>query len=123
MGIPREKIRTLKIVLHYQIEGAFMQGIGYFVIEGVETEDGRELADRTWGYKVPMIDTIPKRFHVELFNSPTLQHHVLSSKGTMPLVGVSFFLSYNPSHIFSTANSCHDELSSHYDFVKNCHFG
>ena len=50
--------------------------------EGVETDkDGRELADGTWTYKIPTVDTITKRFHVELFNSPALRERVLSSKG------------------------------------------
>lgn len=68
-----------------QIEGAFVQGLGFYVTEGVETEDGRELADGTWGYKIPTVDTIPQRFHVELFNSPALQERVLSSKGKIEL--------------------------------------
>lgn len=64
-----------------QIEGAFVQGIGFYVTEGVElSKDGRELDDGTWGYKVPTVDTIQKRFHVELFNSATLQDRILSSK-------------------------------------------
>ena len=72
-----------------QIEGAFVQGIGFFVTEGVEMEDGKELAEGTWDYKVPTIDIIPKHFLVELFNSPALQERVLSSKGTklmMPVI-------------------------------------
>lgn len=77
-------------MLNFQIEGAFVQGIGFFVTEGVETENGRELADGTWGYKVPTIDTIPKRLHVELFNSPALQERVLSSKGKMPMACVRY---------------------------------
>ena len=59
-----------------------MQGIGFFMTEGVEIDkDGRESADGTWTYKIPTVDTINKRFHVELFNSPALQERVLSSKG------------------------------------------
>lgn len=61
-----------------------MQGIGFYVTEGVElTKDGREVADGTWGYKVPTVDTIQKRFHVELYNSVTLQDRILSSKGKL----------------------------------------
>ncbi|KAG0562492.1 hypothetical protein KC19_9G150900 [Ceratodon purpureus] len=66
-----------------QIEGAFVQGIGFFMTEGVEIDkDGRESADGTWTYKIPTVDTINKRFHVELFNSPALQERVLSSKAS-----------------------------------------
>jgi xanthine dehydrogenase molybdopterin-binding subunit B len=94
-------------VFDLQIEGAFVQGLGFFVTEGVETEDGRELADGTWDYKVPTVDTISKRFHVELFNSPALQERVLSSKGKMPLVCVrsSFRMIRSETCIFYTANS------------------
>lgn len=64
-----------------QVEGAFVQGIGYFVTEGVQlTEDGKEMAEGTWDYKVPTVDTIMKRFHVELYNSATLKDRILSSK-------------------------------------------
>lgn len=58
-----------------------MQGIGFFVTEGVQlTEDGKEMAEGTWDYKVPTVDTIMKRFHVELYNSATLKDRILSSK-------------------------------------------
>lgn len=58
-----------------------MQGIGFFVTEGVQlTEDGKEMAEGTWDYKVPTVDTITKRLNVELYNSATLRDRILSSK-------------------------------------------
>ncbi|KAE9614921.1 putative aldehyde oxidase [Lupinus albus] len=72
-----------------QIEGAFVQGLGFFMLEEYETNgDGLVLADGTWNYKIPTIDTIPQQFNVQIINSGHHQHRVLSSKasGEPPLV-------------------------------------
>ncbi|XP_061338175.1 abscisic-aldehyde oxidase-like isoform X2 [Gastrolobium bilobum] len=72
-----------------QIEGAFVQGLGFFMLEEYETNmDGLVLADGTWNYKIPTIDTIPKQFNVQILNSGHHQHRVLSSKasGEPPLL-------------------------------------
>ncbi|KAF7831602.1 abscisic-aldehyde oxidase [Senna tora] len=72
-----------------QIEGAFVQGLGFFMLEEYETNlDGSVLAEGTWTYKIPTIDTIPKQFNVELLNSGHHQDRVLSSKasGEPPLL-------------------------------------
>lgn len=66
----------------YQIEGAFVQGLGFFMLEEFETNrDGLVLADGTWTYKIPTIDTIPKQFNVEILNSGHHKERILSSKG------------------------------------------
>lgn len=66
----------------YQIEGAFVQGVGFFMLEEYATNpDGLVIADGTWTYKIPTIDTIPQSFNVELLNSGHHQKRVLSSKG------------------------------------------
>jgi abscisic-aldehyde oxidase len=80
-----------------QVEGAFVQGIGFFMTEDVEMKNGTLVSDGTWTYKVPTVDTIPQRFHVELYNGPAHQHRVLSSKGTLALtpellMGCLFFM-------------------------------
>ncbi|KAJ7960368.1 putative Aldehyde oxidase [Quillaja saponaria] len=72
-----------------QIEGAFVQGIGFFMLEEYPTNsDGLVVAEGTWTYKIPSIDTIPKQFNVEILNSGHHQKRVLSSKasGEPPLL-------------------------------------
>ncbi|KAI4308343.1 hypothetical protein L6164_031426 [Bauhinia variegata] len=72
-----------------QIEGAFVQGLGFFMQEEYTINpDGLVLADGTWNYKIPTLDTIPRRFNVEIINSGHHQHRVLSSKasGEPPLL-------------------------------------
>ncbi|KAM0919400.1 hypothetical protein ACQ4PT_008302 [Festuca glaucescens] len=72
-----------------QVEGAFVQGIGFFTNEEYTTNsDGLVINDGTWTYKIPTVDTIPKQFNVELYNSSRNQKHVLSSKasGEPPLL-------------------------------------
>ncbi|VFR02987.1 unnamed protein product [Cuscuta campestris] len=72
-----------------QIEGAFVQGVGFFMLEEYLTnKDGLVVSDGTWTYKVPTIDTVPQQFHVEVLNSGHHQNRVLSSKasGEPPLL-------------------------------------
>ncbi|KAE8705768.1 Indole-3-acetaldehyde oxidase [Hibiscus syriacus] len=53
-----------------QIEGAYVQGIGFFMLEEYLTNsDGLVITDNTWTYKIPTVDTIPKQFNVEILNS------------------------------------------------------
>uniref|UniRef100_A0A0E0QW68 Aldehyde oxidase/xanthine dehydrogenase second molybdopterin binding domain-containing protein n=1 Tax=Oryza rufipogon TaxID=4529 RepID=A0A0E0QW68_ORYRU len=64
-----------------QVEGAFVQGIGFFTNEEYTTNsDGLVINDGTWTYKIPTVDTIPKQFNVELINSARDHKRVLSSK-------------------------------------------
>ncbi|CAM0905430.1 unnamed protein product [Alopecurus aequalis] len=72
-----------------QVEGAFVQGIGYFMSEEyVTNSDGLVISDGTWTYKIPTVDTIPRQFNVELLNSGFHKKRVLSSKasGEPPLL-------------------------------------
>uniref|UniRef100_A0A803MDN0 FAD-binding PCMH-type domain-containing protein n=1 Tax=Chenopodium quinoa TaxID=63459 RepID=A0A803MDN0_CHEQI len=72
-----------------QIEGAFVQGIGFFMLEEYLTDlDGLVVSDSTWTYKIPTIDTVPKQLNVEILNSGHHQKRVLSSKasGEPPLL-------------------------------------
>lgn len=79
-----------------QVEGAFVQGIGFFVNEEhLSNSDGVVLTDGTWTYKPPTVDTIPKQLNVEFFNSGHHQKRVLSSKGIvdcLPVLAFSFSL-------------------------------
>ncbi|KAL8548801.1 hypothetical protein ACS0TY_007898 [Phlomoides rotata] len=72
-----------------QIEGAFVQGLGFYMQEEYPTNsDGLVIANGTWTYKVPTLDTIPKQFNVEVLNSGHHEKRVLSSKasGEPPLL-------------------------------------
>jgi indole-3-acetaldehyde oxidase len=65
-----------------QVEGAFVQGVGFFTNEEYRTNsNGMLINDGTYTYKIPTVDTIPKQFNVEFFDSPHSQKRVLSSKG------------------------------------------
>jgi indole-3-acetaldehyde oxidase len=56
--------------------------VGFFTNEDYATNsDGLVIHDGTWTYKIPTVDTIPKQFNVEMFNSARNQKRVLSSKG------------------------------------------
>ncbi|KAK4738138.1 hypothetical protein R3W88_001835 [Solanum pinnatisectum] len=72
-----------------QIEGAFVQGIGFFMNEEYLTNDeGLMVSNSTWTYKIPTIDTIPRNFNVHVVNSGHHEKRVLSSKasGEPPLL-------------------------------------
>ncbi|XP_010466888.1 PREDICTED: indole-3-acetaldehyde oxidase [Camelina sativa] len=72
-----------------QIEGAFVQGLGFFMLEELlMNSDGLVVTDSTWTYKIPTVDTIPRQFNVEILNSGQHKNRVLSSKssGEPPLL-------------------------------------
>lgn len=65
-----------------QIEGSFVQGIGFFLTEEHEVDSNGELiTNGTWTYKPPAIDNIPRKLTVEMMNSVAHQNRILSSKG------------------------------------------
>ncbi|KAK6235331.1 hypothetical protein SCA6_010668 [Theobroma cacao] len=70
-----------------QIEGAYVQGMGFFMLEEYPTNtNGLVIANGTWTYKIPTVDTIPKQFNVEILNSGHHKNRVLSSKGKFILI-------------------------------------
>ncbi|MCO5614961.1 hypothetical protein L7F22_069247 [Adiantum nelumboides] len=72
-----------------QIEGSFVEGIGFFLTEQIEVdENGVLLTDGTWIYKPPTVDNILRKFHVEMISGAARQDRVLSSKacGEPPLL-------------------------------------
>ncbi|XP_039020101.1 aldehyde oxidase 4-like [Hibiscus syriacus] len=65
------------------IEGAYVQGFGFFMFEEYPTNShGLVTENGTWSYKDPTLDTIPKQFNVEILNSEHHQKRVLSSKAS-----------------------------------------
>lgn len=81
-----------------QVEGAFVQGLGYVLTEELVTQPdgsraGRLNSNNTWGYKIPATTTIPLEMNVGFFpradlNLPRQIDVVLGSKevGEPPLV-------------------------------------
>jgi xanthine dehydrogenase molybdopterin-binding subunit B len=49
--------------------------------EFLTNSDGLAVTNSTWNYKIPTVDTIPKKFNVQLINNPHNKNRVLSSKG------------------------------------------
>ena len=80
-----------------QIEGAFVQGLGFFMFEEyLANSEGLVVTEGTWTYKIPSMDTIPKQFNVEILNSGHHEKRVLSSKGTY--VSSIFWVTYTTSN-------------------------
>ena len=57
--------------------------------EYLTNSDGLVVAEGTWTYKIPSMDTIPKQFNVEILNSGHHEKRVLSSKGRNDDIGGS----------------------------------
>jgi xanthine dehydrogenase/oxidase len=84
-----------------QVEGAFVQGIGYLlteklVFQGAGDDKGRLNTTNTWRYKIPAVTTIPLEMNTYLFprddasvsNIPDDPNEIFSAKevGEPPLV-------------------------------------
>nr|CAB3456313.1 unnamed protein product [Digitaria exilis] len=66
-----------------QIEGSFIQGIGFFIYEEyITNSDGLMISNSTWDYKIPSVDIIPKKFNAEILNTGYHKNRVLSSKAS-----------------------------------------
>lgn len=76
-----------------QIEGAFIQGMGWVTTEElVWDKNGRLLSDGAATYKIPAISDTPPEFHVELMSHPNAEDTIYNSKavGEPPLMlGIS----------------------------------
>jgi len=76
-----------------QIEGAFVQGMGWLTTEELIWDDnGRILSNSPANYKIPTASDIPEKFSVTLFNRPNTEDSVYRSKavGEPPLMlGIS----------------------------------
>lgn len=64
-----------------QIEGAFIQGLGWLTTEElVWGEDGRLLSNSPMNYKIPTIGDYPKQMHIDLYNKANPEHSIYRSK-------------------------------------------
>jgi xanthine dehydrogenase large subunit len=64
-----------------QIEGAFMQGVGWCLMEEVvRDEHGRTLSDSLTTYKIPAIKDIPLNWDIEMIQSERKEAGVKGSK-------------------------------------------
>ncbi|UTV98051.1 xanthine dehydrogenase molybdopterin binding subunit [Marinomonas rhizomae] len=76
-----------------QIEGAFVQGMGWLTSEELSWDDkGRIITNSPANYKIPTSADIPEKFNVKLFDRPNSEESVYRSKavGEPPLMlGIS----------------------------------
>nr|XP_006812476.1 PREDICTED: xanthine dehydrogenase/oxidase-like [Saccoglossus kowalevskii] len=102
-----------------QIEGAFMQGYGLFVMEELRYSQRGELLTRGPGmYKIPCVSDIPRQFNVHLLEGATCSKGIYSTKavGEPPcLLGVSVLVAIR--HAISSARS---DAGLHGSFQLDC---
>eukprot|EP00884_Botryococcus_braunii_P010388 jgi/Botrbrau1/19350/Bobra.0073s0075.1 len=67
-----------------QVEGGYVQGLGLMLTEDVKVdpETGKLVADSTWTYKVPSVETIPRQINVYLLKNHPHPRGIMSSKAT-----------------------------------------
>jgi xanthine dehydrogenase/oxidase len=106
-----------------QVEGAYVQGLGYVLTEDVVFQpDGPNAgalnSDNTWRYKVPATTTIPLVFNVDLFprsDAPLVPENpfdLLSSKevGEPPLVlAITAYFALKHAVLSARQDRGHDE--------------
>uniref|UniRef100_A0A1I8GJD8 FAD-binding PCMH-type domain-containing protein n=1 Tax=Macrostomum lignano TaxID=282301 RepID=A0A1I8GJD8_9PLAT len=65
-----------------QIEGAFVMGMGYYLMERTvyDADSGRNLTDSTWEYKVPQAADTPRDFRVHILKSTSNPAAAMSTK-------------------------------------------
>jgi xanthine dehydrogenase molybdopterin-binding subunit B len=78
-----------------QIEGAFIQGVGWCTMEECKwDEKGKLLNASPDTYKIPVINDIPQQWEINLFENPFNHNTILNSKavGEPPFIhGLSVF--------------------------------
>jgi xanthine dehydrogenase/oxidase len=106
-----------------QVEGAYVQGLGYVLTEGVVFQpdgpnQGALNTDNTWYYKIPATTTIPLEFNVALFpmsaaaDVPENPYDLMSSKevGEPPLVlAVTAYFAVKHAILAARKDRGHDE--------------
>lgn len=86
-----------KYVCLYQIEGAFMQGLGLFTMEELKFSPSGVLYTRGPGqYKIPAFCDVPLKFNVYLLANSSNPHAIYSSKVTDKL---SLFLHFSSKSV------------------------
>ncbi|KAK9891885.1 hypothetical protein WA026_017370 [Henosepilachna vigintioctopunctata] len=102
-----------------QIEGAFVQGLGYFTTEKlVLDKDGKMLTNNTWFYKPPGAKDIPIDFRVKIPKNNPNPLGVLQSKaiGEPPLC-LSFSVPLAIRHAIASARQDSDPSKSKFFFI------
>ena len=98
-----------------QIEGAFVQGLGWVTSEELKyADDGRLLTHSPDTYKIPTIDDIPNDFRVELTKDTAYAENIKKSKavGEPPFVhGLSVWLAIKDAISAVTDHKIEPELA------------
>lgn len=64
-----------------QIEGAFIQGLGWLTTEElIWNSQGKLLSNSPMNYKIPTVGDHPKQLHIELFDEPNPEYSIYRSK-------------------------------------------
>uniref|UniRef100_A0A0A9YL90 Indole-3-acetaldehyde oxidase n=1 Tax=Lygus hesperus TaxID=30085 RepID=A0A0A9YL90_LYGHE len=91
-----------------QIEGGFVQGLGYFLTEKIvyDTESGMNLSNRTWNYWPPGAKDIPIDWRITLAKDAPNPKGVLRSKSTgEPPICLAFSAVMALRHAIDSARS------------------
>jgi CO/xanthine dehydrogenase Mo-binding subunit len=76
-------------IVQGQIEGGVVQGLGYALLEVMETKDGKLIQDCLTTYMIPTADDFPP-IHIELIDNPFVDGPFgARGLGEAPLVGVA----------------------------------
>lgn len=73
----------LLIYVAFQVEGAFVMGVGYWTTEEVvhDRSTGELMNDRTWNYHVPQGTDIPQDFRIYFRKKSLGNDMILGAKG------------------------------------------
>jgi len=96
-----------------QIEGAFIQGVGYFTLEEITfKKDGAMFTKGPGAYKIPSFNDIPIEFNVSILKNSPADRTVHSSKGVgeppLFLAASVFFAIRNAIIAARSSNGIHD---------------
>ncbi|MGB7594956.1 MAG: xanthine dehydrogenase family protein molybdopterin-binding subunit [Erysipelotrichaceae bacterium] len=76
-------------IVHGQIEGGVVQGLGYALLELMETKNGKLIQDSLTTYMIPTADDFPP-IHIELIDNPFIDGPFgARGLGEAPVVGVA----------------------------------
>jgi xanthine dehydrogenase large subunit len=96
-----------------QIAGAFLQGMGWMMMEELVQDKGRYVTDSLSTYKIPAIGDLPVEFHIELLERDRQHASVLGSKaiGEPPFIyGLAAFFATRDAIAAAAGHMVESEL-------------